>query len=109
MQTHPAIVVPANSASRAQASPLLLEDGVVSAPSQMLTSEAIGPNCAARANRGFIRRSTCYLAGRGQRQFLDLAPYSQLRDPHEVPLVASREQVMHVDNDRSCSTTCTPC
>jgi hypothetical protein len=56
---------------------------------------------AARANRGFVRRSTRYLAGRGLRQFLDIGtgiPTSP--NLHEVAqIVAPEARVVYVDND----------
>jgi S-adenosyl methyltransferase len=55
----------------------------------------------ARANRGFVRRSARYLAGRGLRQFLDIGtgiPTSP--NLHEVAqAVAPEARVVYVDND----------
>ena len=55
----------------------------------------------ARANRGFVRRSTRYMAGRGLRQFLDVGtgiPTSP--NLHEVAqAVAPEARVVYVDND----------
>jgi hypothetical protein len=56
---------------------------------------------AARANRGFMRRATRYLAGRGLRQFLDIGtgiPTSP--NLHEVAqAVAPEARIVYVDND----------
>ena len=56
---------------------------------------------AARANRGFMRRATRYLAGRGLRQFLDIGtgiPTSP--NVHEIAQgIAPESRIAYVDND----------
>jgi hypothetical protein len=56
---------------------------------------------AARANRGFMRRATGYLAGHGLRQFLDVGTGIPTRpNLHEVAqAVAPDARVVYVDND----------
>lgn len=56
---------------------------------------------AARANRGFMRRSTAYLAEHGLRQFLDIGTGIPTKpNLHEIAQAAAPEaRVVYVDND----------